>query len=147
MNITQAASQSGVPAKTIRYYESIALIQPPPRRANNYRDYSANDVETLRFVARARKLGFSVEQVATLLALWNDRKRSSAQVKRVALAHVAEIDARLKELEGMRRLLLELTRRCHGDDRPECPILDDLSGACHAPAPKTRKTQQQPRPT
>ena len=128
MNIGTVAERAGVPAKTIRYYESIGLIKSAGRRANNYRDYDDADVETLRFVARARKLGFSVRQVAALLALWRDRRRSSRAVKTVALAHVAEIDQRLAELQSMRRLLVELIEHCHGDARPECPILDDLAG-------------------
>lgn len=127
MNIGTASRRSGVPAKTIRYYESIGLVRSADRRANNYRDYSDHDVETLRFVARARRLGFSVRQCATLLALWQDRGRASHDVKAVALDHVAEIDRRLAELQSMRRLLVDLTARCHGDDRPDCPILDDLA--------------------
>ncbi len=129
MNIGTAAERAGVPAKTIRYYESIGLIRSAGRRANNYRDYDDSDVATLRFVARARKLGFSVKQVAALLTLWRDRRRSSHAVKAVALEHVAEIDQRLAELQSMRRLLLGLIDHCHGDARPDCPILDDLAGA------------------
>jgi MerR family copper efflux transcriptional regulator len=134
MNIGMAAERAGVPAKTIRYYESIGLIKSAGRRANNYRDYDDSDVATLRFVARARKLGFSVKQVSALLALWRDRRRSSHAVKTVALEHVAEIDQRLAELQSMRRLLLELIEHCHGDARPDCPILDDLAGAVRAGA-------------
>ena len=133
MNIGTAARLAGVPAKTIRYYESIGLIRSALRRANNYRDYDEGDVATLRFVARARRLGFSVKQVAALLALWRDRLRSSQAVKAVALAQVAEIDRRLAELASMRRLLLALIAPCRGDARPDCPILDDLAGA-HAAA-------------
>ena len=132
MNIGTAAERAGVPAKTIRYYESIGLIRSAGRRANNYRDYDDGDVATLRFVARARKLGFSVKQVGALLALWRDRRRSSQAVKAVALEHVAEIDQRLAELASMRRLLVALMDHCHGDARPDCPILDDLAGTVGA---------------
>ena len=127
MNIGTAAARSGVPPKTIRYYESIGLIPTATRRDNNYRDYSEIDVAALRFIARARKLGFSVKDVSALLALWRDKSRVSHHVKALALHHIAEIDQRLAELEGMRRTLVDLTARCHGDDRPECPILDELA--------------------
>lgn len=129
MNIGQAAALSGVPAKTIRYYESVGLIPPADRKASGYRDYDRKEVETLRFIQRARSLGFSVKEVADLLELWCDRSRASADVKAVALAHVAEIERKIVELEGMRRTLLDLTRRCHGDARPDCPILEELAGA------------------
>lgn len=128
MNIGAAAEQSSVPPKTIRYYESIGLIAAADRRANNYRDYSESDVQTLRFIHRARGLGFSVKEVASLLALWRDRRRASHDVKALALAHVGDIDRKIAELQSMRRTLTELTERCHGDERPECPILDDLAG-------------------
>ncbi len=128
MNIGAAAEHSGVPPKTIRYYESIGLIAAADRRANNYRDYSESDVQTLRFIHRARSLGFSVKEVAGLLALWRDRRRTSHDVKALALAHVADIDRKIAELQSMRRTLTGLTERCHGDQRPECPILDDLAG-------------------
>lgn len=128
MNIGSAAERSGVPRKTIRYYESIGLIAAADRRANNYRDYSESDVQTLRFIHRARSLGFSVREVAGLLALWRDRRRASHDVKALAVAHVHDIDRKVAELQSMRRTLTELTERCHGDQRPECPILDDLAG-------------------
>lgn len=127
MNIGQAADRSGVPAKTIRYYESIGLIPEAGRTASGYRAYDRKDVETLRFVQRARSLGFSVRDVGNLLALWRDRSRASAEVKRVALDHIGEIERKIAELEAMRRTLLELTQRCHGDDRPDCPILEELA--------------------
>ncbi len=129
MNIGQATGLSGVPAKTIRYYESIGLIPAAGRKASGYRDYDRKDVETLRFIHRARSLGFAVKEVADLLELWRDRSRASADVKAVALAHVAEIERKIAELDGMRRTLLDLTRRCHGDTRPDCPILEELAGA------------------
>jgi len=128
MNIGTAASKSGVPAKTIRYYESIGLIPPATRAENGYRHYTDVDVATLRFIQRARKLGFPVKDVGNLLELWRDRKRSSANVKRVALNHIGEIEKRVAELDSIRRTLVHLTDRCHGDQRPDCPILDDLSG-------------------
>lgn len=127
MNIGQAADRSGVPAKTIRYYESIGLIPEAGRTASGYRAYDRKDVETLRFVQRARSLGFSVRDVGNLLALWRDRSRASAEVKRVALDHIGEIERKIVELEAMRRTLLELTQRCYGDDRPDCPILEELA--------------------
>ena len=128
MNIGEVAARSEVPAKTIRYYESIALIEPAGRRANGYRDYDWKDVETLRFIHRARSLGFAIEEVANLLALYRDKRRASREVKRVALEHVAGIDRKIAELKAMRETLLELTEKCHGDQRPDCPILADLAG-------------------
>lgn len=127
MNIGTAAGKSGVPAKTIRYYESIGLIPPATRAENGYRHYTDVDVATLRFIQRARKLGFPVKDVGNLLELWRDKTRSSASVKRVALNHIGEIEKRIAELDSIRRTLVHLTDRCHGDDRPECPILDDLA--------------------
>jgi len=128
MNIGAAARHSGVPAKTIRYYESVGLIEPADRSAAGYRVYAKQDVETLRFVQRARNLGFSVEEVGNLLALWNDRTRSSAEVKALARHRVADIDRKLTELAEMRETLVHLMERCHGDARPDCPILQGLAG-------------------
>jgi MerR family copper efflux transcriptional regulator len=127
MNIGTASERSGVPAKTIRYYESIGLIRPADRRGNNYRDYSDADVQTLRFISRARGLGFSVKEVSALLTLWHDKRRASHDVKSLALRHVEDIDRKIGELQGMRRTLIQLTEQCHGDDRPDCPILEDLA--------------------
>lgn len=127
MNISTAAAKSGVPAKTIRYYESIGLIPPARRAGNNYRHYTDKDVQTLRFVQRARSLGFSVNDVRNLLELWRDDRRSSREVKDLAMRHVAEIERKIRELESIRDTLLHLTRRCHGDERPDCPILEDLA--------------------
>jgi len=129
MNIGAAAARSGVPAKTIRYYESIGLIPRAARTGGNYRDYDDSDLQTLRFIQRARRLGFAVKDVASLLALWRDRRRASGDVKRLAEGHVAEIDQRMEELRTMRNTLLHLVDRCHGDDRPDCPILAELAGA------------------
>jgi len=128
MRIGEVAEVTGVPAKTIRYYEEIGLIPPALRGDNGYRQYRRQDVEILRFIQRARGLGFSVKDVSSLLALWRDTDRASADVKAVALAHIDAIDVRIAELESMRNTLTHLTNRCHGDDRPDCPILEDLAG-------------------
>ncbi len=128
MNIGAVARRSGVPAKTIRYYESVGLIAPAERSATGYRVYDDRDVETLRFVQRARGLGFSVEDVGNLLALWQDRRRSSAEVKALARRRMADIDRKIDELAEMRATLGHLMERCHGDRRPDCPILSGLAG-------------------
>ena len=128
MNIGNVARETGVPVKTIRYYESIELIPRAQRSDNGYRRYGDTDVEVLRFIQRARRLGFSVSDVADLLALWRDKERASADVKALALRHVEEMECRIAELDALRRTLVDLAERCHGDDRPECPILDDLAG-------------------
>jgi Cu(I)-responsive transcriptional regulator len=128
MNIGEAAALSGVAPKNIRYYESIGLVGPAKRAANGYRDYDETDVRLLNFVNRSRGLGFSVKQVAELLSLYQDRHRASADVKKVALDHMAEIELKIEELRGMHRTLAHLTEKCHGDDRPDCPILDDIAG-------------------
>ncbi|CAA7617016.1 DNA-binding transcriptional activator of copper-responsive regulon genes [Candidatus Terasakiella magnetica] len=127
MNIGEAAKLSGVSAKTIRYYESIGLIPPAGRKESGYRDYGRTEVEMLRFIHRARSLGFSVEDVSGLLALWRDRSRASGDVKAIALAHVEAIERKVVELNSIRKTLLDLTCRCHGDDRPDCPILEELA--------------------
>jgi MerR family copper efflux transcriptional regulator len=127
MNIGEVADKAGVPAKTIRYYEDVGLIPPARRTESGYRNYDDRDLATLRFVQRARSLGFSVKDVGALLALWNDSARASAEVKRLAANHVDEIDRKLAELKSMRHTLVDLMDRCHGDDRPDCPILDDLA--------------------
>ncbi len=126
MNIGQAASGSGVSAKMIRYYESIALIKPGRRTDAGYRTYDEGGLDTLRFIKRARTLGFSLEQIRGLLSLWQDDRRASADVKSIALAHVAELDARIAELTAMRDTLGALASSCHGDAGPDCPILRDL---------------------
>ncbi|UCH74545.1 MAG: Cu(I)-responsive transcriptional regulator [Rhodospirillales bacterium] len=128
MNIGEVASHSSVSAKTIRYYESIGLIAPARRTASGYRTYDEKDVQTLRFIHHARNLGFSVKDVAMLLDLWRDQKRASAHVKALAMAHIAAVDRKIEELQKMRDTLLDLTHHCHGDDRPDCPILDGLAG-------------------
>ncbi len=128
MNIGQAAKHSNISAKTIRYYESIGLIVPASRTDNGYRTYSDKDVQTLRFIHHARSLGFSVKDVSMLLDLWRNQKRASADVKALAMAHVAAVDHKIGELQRMRDTLLDLTHRCHGDDRPDCPIIEGLAG-------------------
>jgi Cu(I)-responsive transcriptional regulator len=135
VNISAAAERSGVSAKMIRYYESVRLLAPAGRRANGYRDYGENDVAMLQFVRRTRDLGFSLEEVAALLALWRDRGRSSREVRKLAERHLADIDARIDELRAVSRTLKGLVRACHGDDRPDCPILDDLA----APSSKRKR--------
>ncbi|HUD49911.1 Cu(I)-responsive transcriptional regulator [Parvibaculum sp.] len=129
MNIGEVAARSGVPAKTIRYYEDIELIESADRAANGYRSYTEDAVHTLRFVARARNLGFTVEQCRSLLALYRDKARSSADVKRIAEGHIAEIEEKIEELRSMQATLTALASRCHGDDRPDCPIIDELAAA------------------
>jgi len=127
MNIGTVAEKTGVPAKTIRYYEDIGLIPPAHRGDNGYRTYGETDVETLRFIQKARRLGFSVKDVSNLIALWQDKNRASADVKAFAQSHIKEVEKRIAELESIRKTLVHLTQRCHGDDRPECPILEDLA--------------------
>lgn len=127
MNIKDAATASRLPAKTIRYYEEIGLTRPA-RGANGYRDFSEADVHKLAFLARARGLGFGIEDCRALLALWEDRGRASSDVRAVARAHLEEIDRKIAELQGLHETLSDLVTRCHGDDRPDCPILSDLEG-------------------
>ncbi len=127
MNIGEAARASGVTAKMIRYYESVGLLAPVGRTASGYRVYSAQEVHALRFVRQARRLGFLVEDIRKLLALWQDRSRASAEVKSIALEHVTELDRRIAELTEMRDTLAHLAHHCHGDERPEYPILERLA--------------------
>jgi Cu(I)-responsive transcriptional regulator len=126
MTIGQAAASCGVPPKTIRYYEELGLFKPAERFANRYRAYDESNIQTLRFIRRARDLGFSLQEIDRLLALYRNRRRASEDVKRLALAHVAELDHKISELMRIRDTLAELARRCRGDQRPECPILDEL---------------------
>ena len=136
MNIKDAASLCGLPAKTIRYYESIGLLAPL-RAANGYRDYREADLHKLGFLARARALGFSIEDCRHLLSLDGDASRSSSDVKALAQQHIRQIGDKISELKAMRAALQKLALACHGDDRPDCPIIDELSGlarpACAAP--------------
>lgn len=136
MNIGQAARASGVSAKMIRYYEQIGLVTPADRTDSNYRSFDDRNVNELRFIKRARGLGFSVEEIADLLSLWRDRGRPSRDVKAIADAHVADLQARIAEMQAMADTLRHLSHCCAGDDRPDCPILADLAAGASAPEPK-----------
>jgi MerR family copper efflux transcriptional regulator len=127
MNIGAAAAASGVSAKMIRHYEAIGLLRPAERRANDYRDYGERDLHELRFIRRARKLGFSIPEIGELLALWRDRGRPSREVRRIAEVHISDLQSRVAEMQAMADTLRNLVSACHGDDRPDCPILDDLA--------------------
>jgi len=128
MNIGDAATQSGLPAKTIRYYEDIGLVAPG-RSGNGYRSFSDSDLHKLAFVQRARSLGFSIEECRALLSLYDDQSRASADVKALANTHLEQISEKIAGLQEMQKTLSELVHKCHGDDRPDCPILDGLAGA------------------
>ena len=127
MNIGQAAKASGVSAKMIRYYEQTGLIPKADRRESGYRDYSDTDVHMLRFIRRARDLGFGMEEIAQLVGLWQDKARASAQVKRIAQTHIADLSERIAAMQAMQRSLQALVGCCQGNERPDCPILDDLA--------------------
>ena len=127
LNIGDAARASGVTAKMIRHYESIGLVKAPHRTEAGYRLYGEQDVRVLQFIHRGRALGFSLDQIRDLLALWEDKHRASADVRAMALAHIAELDRKIAEMAAMRRTLESLAASCHGDDRSDCPILDDLA--------------------
>jgi len=142
MNIGEAAAASGVSAKMIRYYESIGLAPKATRSGSGYRVYDADQVHTLRFIRRARDLGFSVEAMGELLALWRDRNRASKEVKKLALAHVATLETKATQLRAMSRTLRHLATNCHGDGRPACPILEDLAES--SPAASTAVKQARP---
>ena len=129
ITIGAAARQSGVSAKMIRHYEAIGLLARAQRTMAGYRVYGEENVHSLRFIHRARSLGFSLEDIRELLALWRNRRRSSAQVKALAMSHVVELERRITEMQAMVRTLSHLARNCHGDNRPDCPILDDLAEA------------------
>ena len=128
MNIGEAARASGVSAKMIRYYETTGILRPVARSAANYRSYDAVAIQTLRFIGRSRALGFSMDMIGRLLALWQDKERSSADVKALALQHVAELEERIAALQGMKTAIEHVAEQCHGDHRPDCPILDELRG-------------------
>jgi MerR family transcriptional regulator, copper efflux regulator len=120
-----------VPPKTVRYYEDIGLIKPPERRENRYRSYGETDVQTLRFIHRARNLGFSLKDISALLTLYHDRERASREVKHLALEHGSELDRKIAELTAIRNTIADVAERCYGDDRPDCPILDELEATAH----------------
>jgi len=126
-SIGQAAERAGVSVKMARYYESIDLMPRAARTHGGYRLYSDNDVHQLVFIRRARALGFGIEEIAQLLTLWRNKRRASAEVKRLALRHVDELNDKIAELEAMRDALRHLARHCHGDARPDCPILEELA--------------------
>ncbi|MQT13521.1 Cu(I)-responsive transcriptional regulator [Segnochrobactrum spirostomi] len=138
MNIGAAAAASGVSAKMIRYYEANGLIPAADRSEAGYRLYSDRDVHTLRFIRRARDFGFSMAEIADLISLWRDERRASADVRRIALSHVEDLEARAAALLAMSRTLRHLASCCHGDGRPDCPILDDLAGDVLPGAPLRR---------
>lgn len=129
MNIGEAAALSGVSAKMVRHYESLGLLPKVARSDSGYRQYCEREVHTLRFIRRARDLGFSMAEISDLLKLWQNRRRASADVKRIALAHAADLERRMAEMAAMKHTLAKLASSCHGDDRPECPILDELGDA------------------
>ena len=127
MNIGEAAKRSGVTAKMIRHYEALGLVKQARRTDSGYRVYDAPEVHTLRFIRRARDLGFSIKEIQHLVGLWQNRRRASADVRRIAQTHITALDAKIAELQAMRRTLEQLVHNCHGDHRPDCPILDDLA--------------------
>lgn len=127
MNIGEVSRRTGVSAKTIRYYEEIDLVPSPARGGNGYRQYTDKNINVLEFVSHARSLGFTVEECRNLLALYEDRERASGDVRAIAQTHIDHIDAKLKELAAMRATLSTLVAKCHGDDRPDCPILEELA--------------------
>ncbi len=131
VNIGTAAERSGVSAKMIRHYESLGLLGSVRRTDSGYRQYGEADVHVLRFIKRSRELGFSMAEIANLVGLWKDKRRASAKVKQIAQQHLAELSQRVAALQEMQRTLQQLIDGCAGDERPRCPILDGLSGACH----------------
>lgn len=135
MNIGEAAQASGVSAKMIRYYEEIGLVAPAGRTASNYRVYGEDDIHRLRFVRRSRDLGFSLDETDRLLKLWADKARASAEVKAVAEQHIVELEHKIAAMQAMLETLKHLADCCHGDQRPHCPILDDLAGQSRDAAP------------
>ena len=127
MNIGDASKATGVSERMIRHYEKIKLVPRPDRAASGYRVYASEDLARLSFVAKARDLGFPIEEIRTLLGLWSNTERSSAEVKQLALHRAAEMDQKARAIEALRDALLALAERCHGDDRPDCPIIDGLA--------------------
>ncbi len=144
LNIGQAADASGVSAKMVRHYEAIGLIPAPTRTSGNYRTYGEREVQMLRFIRRARSLGFSMPEISRLLSLWLNRRRSSRQVREIAMRHIDELDRKIAELGSMRKTLQQLAGACSGDDRPDCPILDELASDTRDrnPTPSIAETPQ-----
>ena len=144
LNIGEAAARSGVSAKMVRHYESLGLLPAVPRTDSGYRQYGERQVHTLRFIRRARDLGFSIAEITQLLKLWQNRRRASADVKRIALAHVADLERRMAEMSAMRQTLQHLASCCQGDERPDCPILDELgqeSAGAFTPRPASQASR------
>ena len=139
MTIGEVSAKSGVPAKTIRYYEETGLISPAGRQANLYRTYDEHDVAMLRFIGRARRLGFSIEDLKSLIALYRDRTRSARDVKKLAEQHLVHVEQKIRELQSIRNALAHLIEQCSGDDHPDCPIIDDLSGKEVAPVTRSSR--------
>jgi len=142
MNIGEASRLSGVSAKMIRHYESLGLVPGVPRTEAGYRQYDEDALHTLRFIRRARDLGFDMKEIAALLQLWRNRRRSSAEVKRIALAHVADLEQRIAAMQAMQRTLQQLAHCCAGDGRPDCPILDDLASAAATAPPRPPRARR-----
>jgi len=141
MNIGQAARESGVSAKMVRHYEALGLLPDVPRTDSGYRQYGEAEVHTLRFIKRARDLGFSMAEIGDLVDLWRNRRRSSASVRKIAQQHAQDLGARIEAMQEMQRTLTHLITGCHGDERPECPILDDLAGKAGA-VPRDRRAHR-----
>lgn len=139
MNIGEAAEKAGVTPKMVRHYESLGLLPKVHRTESGYRVYGESEVHTLRFIKRSRDLGFSIPEIGELVKLWQDRRRPSSGVKKVASAHLAELDRKIREMESMRKTLAHLVHCCKGDVRPDCPILQDLEGAAPAELARGRK--------
>ena len=133
LNIGQAAERSGVSARMLRHYESLGLLSGVARTESGYRQYTEADIHSLRFIKRSRDLGFSMDEITELLGLWQNRRRASSSVKRIATRHLAELEQRIAGMQAMQRTLSQLVHCCHGDERPACPILEDLAGAGSAP--------------
>ncbi|MDM0121486.1 Cu(I)-responsive transcriptional regulator [Variovorax arabinosiphilus] len=132
-NIGEAARRSGVSARMVRHYEGLGLLPDVARTESGYRQYTEADIHTLRFVKRSRDLGFSMDEIAELVGLWHNRRRTSASVKRIAQKHLGELEQRIADMQAMQRTLSHLVHCCHGDARPDCPILEDLAGASTTP--------------
>lgn len=147
MNIGQAAKASGVSAKMIRHYEQVGLVPQPNRTESGYRQYSAAEVHTLRFIRQARDLGFSIQEIGELVSLWHNRKRPSRLVKALAEAHIQALERKTQELLAMKNTLEHLVHCCHGDERPECPILESLAGSLPVQAPGAAAAGQRGQPT